>query len=127
MDRFKFRVWNNFINKYTYFDSPVLNCGESIEDSGLLFKAVGKIFDWGGYNNDIEQCTGLKDESGKLIYEEDIVETNLCSKCLVLWDEDDASFGLASIATGEQYPFYCSVIHKVLGNIHENEDLLEEK
>ena len=123
MDRFKFRVWNSLTLKFTYFDTPVLNYGESIEASGLLFKAVGKIF-LGGYDNKLEQCTGCKDENEKLVYEEDIVETTIDEKCLILWDEDDASFWLESISTGQRYPFYKSTITRILGNIHENQELL---
>lgn len=117
MDRFKFRVWkqdnwgynfkNEFVKQKPHYEYFELN-------NNILFMK----------NNIIEQCTGFKDENGKLVYEEDIVKTNMDERCLVLWDEDDASFWLESIATGERSPFYCSVIHKVLGNIHENPELL---
>ena len=65
-DRFKFRVWDfptdnntSWENKYTYFD--LMEMGDD---------------EWSSINNQhqiLEQCTGLRDKKGTLIYENDIV------------------------------------------------------
>ena len=61
-DRFKFRVWDKEFNQYW--------TDEAIKENAawLLFPDNDNI-----ENIEIEQCTGLKDKNGKLIYESDIL------------------------------------------------------
>ena len=88
----------------------------------------------------IEQCIGLKDKNGKLIYEGDIVAKQFSNKpfsskakykiknCLVYWDKS----GQFSIEyQSDDYRYY-SASHdsfigecEVIGNIHENLELME--
>lgn len=68
-----------------------------------------------------EQCTGLRDKNGKLIYEGDIirVEDNTCK---VEWEEENARYNVSGY--GEiAYLTYNEI--EVIGNIHENPELLE--
>lgn len=118
-DRFKFRVWDNEFKKY--------RTGLGI-NNGLVCT----------YNDDtcvLEQCTGLKDKNGKLIYEGDIVHSSLDggTQKVIYWDD-----GLASFMAYNRYPdklytqrigdgYFIELGFEVIGNIHENADLLEVK
>ena len=119
-DRYKFRVWDKLDEEY--YDE---NCFQmQIESSGDLFIiGVGNDGEdcfWETDNTVIEQCTGLKDKNGKLIYEGDIilVEDN---KCPIEWESENARYNV--IGYGElAYLNYNDI--EVIGNIHENADLL---
>lgn len=70
-DRFKFRVWDKYIQSYIKE-----NLGEEyvwIEDDGQLGAGIDD-------SCILEQCTGLKDKNGNLIYEGDVL---LCDRKIV--------------------------------------------
>lgn len=116
--RLTFRFFNTKANKYMpaqYVD----------ETTVFLLARLG------GDKYIIEQCTGLKDKNGNLIYEGDIVElTDDDSfekpiKTIVRWAEENACFGL--FGSHNLYSSYDSDNFEVIGNIHENPELLEDK
>lgn len=125
-DRFKFRVWNKRSNSYTKEKKFY------IDEFGGLFKyekSKSTVY----INSDnphimclcsdrytCEQCTGLKDKNGNLIYEGDIVKfKNDISE--VKWCIN----GFA-IDDGVQY-LVDDMDIEAIGNIHENPELLEEE
>lgn len=78
----------------------------------------------------IEQCTGLKDKSGRLIYEGDIVSMPIYAP-----EDDGVLIGYVKYNCEEwKYNIMCPKPHclcmldgelEIMGNIHENKNLLE--
>lgn len=82
----------------------------------------------------IEQYTGLKDKNGKMIYVGDIVkmkypyDKRFIGKFVVVKDPNSPRIGLIDkTKTDEIFDLYgyMSNYYEVIGNIHENKDLLE--
>lgn len=136
-DRFKFRVWDSSANAYVTRSQFIL-----LSDGTLIQEIGGEEVIW--ESTEPEFCTGLKDKNGKLIYEGDIVRE-------VSIDEDSAmgaEFEEISVVCfgGGDYPYSFTLKHprfyrgyallnygymrqeiEIIGNIHENADLLGEK
>lgn len=85
----------------------------------------------------VMQYAGLKDKSGKEIYEGDIVsvkyiyDKRTTDRAQVVWREDKAGFGLKSLKglTNEVYELYVVTAGhnlEVIGNIYETPNLLKD-
>lgn len=143
MDRFKFRAYIQKYNKLV----DVIDMGtcQWVWHSNIYNTPDGKpvLDDWGSvderFSNIInktklsdcilEQCTGLKDKTGNLIYENDIVKDINGHYGYIKWDSQELKYFVCKRLGCVPYWIPCSMVHlyeyEVVGNIHENKDLLE--
>ena len=140
-DRFKFRI-PMFTDKGTFMEFQYLELGDFIECTLC------------GTNGEPQQCTGLKDKNGKLIYEGDILKIELGGypkhfvNEAVIWDRKRWVLAKKRNCKGTpkecQHCIHCERIearkewffqtndtnfksfytNEVIGNIYENPELL---
>lgn len=127
-DRFKFRI-PMFTDKGSFMEFQYIELGDGIECTLC------------GYNGEPQQCTGLKDKKGKLIYEGDIVRFKDYNAIIVVnYQKEMACFAPQFYCNGgyggrlwfDDYDsfecqFYKSNNFEVIGNIYENKSLLESE
>lgn len=129
-DRFRFRVWDTEKKELIYDAENAYDYMRPCSDGKIIeADCFGDVLESKRYI--VEQCTGLKDKNGELIYEGDIIAVangsingNVCiSKWEVVWKEKEGRYSVPLwVADKPDFSHYV----KVLGNIHENPELLEE-
>lgn len=112
MRELKFRTWNWLEGRYDKNPCAFLTI------SGELTPSVNRI---------IEQYTGLKDKNGKEICDGDILDDGEKHIGKVLYNERLASFAYEWGYCGSTFMNLYTSDMKVIGNIHENAELLGEK
>jgi uncharacterized phage protein (TIGR01671 family) len=125
----KLRTWLSKEKRYSYHD---LNTAEDV--GGLSF-----ILEEGIPHEEYQFFTGLKDKNGKEIYEGDIVakdntqfEIRFINGCFVLSYLPEKGFWLdirSALEMMEGSDIHYDIIsgYEIIGNIHENPQLLDNK
>jgi uncharacterized phage protein (TIGR01671 family) len=133
-DRFRSRFFHKPSGKYLNSQSLVYcnGCYEQVADRQSP-KGTYHAYILATYNTSEiieEQCTGVKDESEDLIYENDIVElddgTELVN-AVIEWDNNAGCWNIRTSDTIYTFDNLYGNEMRVIGNIHENPDLLENK
>lgn len=132
----KFRIWDSISQiYYDESDEPVLE---------FMHEQDGIVLDYNNYSDErvytIEQFTGLVDKNGKEIFEGDVVAAkythystqveartlpksiDVRKKDFIAFDENLAAFTLGGTSLCS---FDSETEFEVVGNIHENGDLLK--
>ena len=129
MREIKFRVWNTLLKKYIPDDLVHIS-----SDGSFLFGFFSYIkVDFYKYRDDIfrgeniaEQFTGLRDINGREIYEGDILIDDT-GEPIEYWVVKFSDGGFIGECAGVAEPLFELANLEVVGNIHENSELLEER
>lgn len=113
-DRLRFRAWDP--QKQCYYDDFLVRS----DGGGAMYTPLEEGEDENRLI--IEQCMGLRDGAGRLIYEGDLVRLNGYGVCQVIWEKDIAEFMFKNLNEDLCEHVYTMFVYdwEVVGNIHEN-------
>ena len=131
MREIKFRAWSKHLKRYFYNISPLpfgfIASHPILAQPDLVAPTL--VMQGIEYEVVIEQYTGLKDKNGKEIYEGDIVKGK--SIGIITWDLTCCWYSVVSNLVTYPIKPYTEILFnngeewEIIGNIHENPELLE--
>ena len=143
-DRFRFRAWDKKNKRMLYntqeaYDGCCVEYEKGNDVETCYVDCFSSFFPYDDNDKNeefiVEQCTGLKDKNGRLIYENDVVKITgdvmtmplKYMDCLfkVIWA--DIGFCFEMLNENDGLGFCECFEYEVIGNIHENPELLEDK
>ena len=125
----KFRVWSERSKEFVYWGFIDDGYGESFVAPPFSISSVEDI------KNSSEQCSGVKDKEGVYIYSGDIIEVAGNHRYIVQYStegEYDYELHYATFVLvrdgADAFPFdeYAIVHGKIIGNIHQNPELIRD-
>lgn len=132
----KFRAWKKINTQEMLNDVRAIDFDKRMIKIGYPLSRDTTRIDTESLDNvKLMLSTSLKDISGTEIYEGDIVELKypydkrIKSKGVIVRNDNKACFGISMKETTEQYELYRITAENyltVIGNVHQNPELLEE-
>ncbi len=129
-NRLKYRVWSTKQKKMYDWSDCIKKGPNFIYGMFIDHRMLGKGC-WC-----IQQCTGLRDKNGKLVYFDDLVKNKWGQICKVIMQTDKQNYGRVVL---QNIKYLNDEAHKnnifipaainesvIIGNIYENPELLEE-
>lgn len=133
MQALKFRAWHKIFKNYAHIKRTWLDGDGDGHDE--IFAVSDAERTYSGHEVVLEQYTGLKDKNGKGIYEGDIIRYTIwlrgaakeliCTKVVKWWSGEEEEWPCCT-TSGFSLP-HSEDGYEVIGNIHENPELLEHK
>lgn len=139
MREIKYRIWDEKVKRYVQDEDWYY-----LSDDGELWNIYSYYYEMSKDLCDperyiIEQYTGLKDKNGKEIYEGDVVRTHFSfghevtqEPFIIKWNKERAMFEGSKPIENDYlvtFSFFPEqrFLYEIIGNIHENPELLERR